>query len=251
MNNELTITEYNNVRVLTTHQIAEAYETNSDIISRNFANNKDRYKEGKHYICLKGNELKDAKASGKIYGLPQNANKFYLWTEKGCLLHAKSLNTDSAWEVYDRLVDTYFRVKESMNPFVNLSKELQAVIVVDKRITEVNEKVAKVDKDLQQFKQDLPILGVEETKITNAVKRKGVCVLGGKESNAYKDKSICKKVYSDIYAQLKRQFDVSTYKAIKRSQSDLAVEIINQYEPPIALAEKIKNCNAQMNLEVV
>ncbi|MDR1208858.1 MAG: hypothetical protein LBK41_00865 [Clostridiales bacterium] len=38
-------------------------------------------------------------------------NKLYLWTERGALLHAKSLNTDKAWEVYDRLVETYFRVR--------------------------------------------------------------------------------------------------------------------------------------------
>ena len=40
------------------------------------------------------------------------AKSLYLWTEKGALLHAKSLNTDKAWEVYDYLVDFYFRVKE-------------------------------------------------------------------------------------------------------------------------------------------
>lgn len=39
-----------------------------------------------------------------------------LWTEKGALLHAKSLNTDKAWEVYDWLVDFYFRVKERQIP---------------------------------------------------------------------------------------------------------------------------------------
>lgn len=37
----------------------------------------------------------------------------YFWTEKGALLHAKSLNTDKAWEVYDYLVDFYFRAKET------------------------------------------------------------------------------------------------------------------------------------------
>ena len=33
----------------------------------------------------------------------------YFWTEKGAFLHAKSLNTDKAWELYDKLVDCYFR----------------------------------------------------------------------------------------------------------------------------------------------
>ena len=114
--NNITETEYKNIRVLTTQQIADAYGTNTDVISRNFTNNKDRYTEGKHFICLTGNELKVAKANGKIYGLPQNANKFYLWTEKGAFLHAKSLNNDIAWDVYDGLVDNYFNKNQNEIP---------------------------------------------------------------------------------------------------------------------------------------
>ena len=103
--NELRITEYKGIRVLTTQQIAKAYETDRKVISYNFNHNKERYAEGKHYICLTDDELK---AFREIHDLPTNLNKLYLWTEKGAFLHAKSLNTDKAWDVYDRLVDTYF-----------------------------------------------------------------------------------------------------------------------------------------------
>lgn len=113
MKNEIRVTEYKDIRVLTTLQLSEAYETESDIINRNFNNNKGRYLEGKHYILLQGEELRQAKASGKFYGLQINTNKFYLWTEKGAFLHAKSLNTDKAWEVYEALIDTYFYKKET------------------------------------------------------------------------------------------------------------------------------------------
>lgn len=117
-------------------------------------------------------------------------------------------------------------------------------------IKEVDSKVDAVNEDLQNFKQDMPILGIEIDKITSAVKAKGVNVLGGKESNAYKDRSLRGKVYSDIYAELKRQFGVTTYKAIKRSQCEIAVDIIQHYELPIILKEQVVNCNAQMNMEV-
>ena len=100
--NDLKVTEYNNNRVLTTQQIAEAYGTDNKTISYNFNHNKDRYVEGKHFICLSGDELR---AFRENHDLPNNLNKLYLWTEKGALLHAKSLNTDKAWEVYDYLVD--------------------------------------------------------------------------------------------------------------------------------------------------
>lgn len=40
------------------------------------------------------------------------SRRFYLWTERGALLHAKSINTDKAWDVYEQLLDTYFRTQE-------------------------------------------------------------------------------------------------------------------------------------------
>ncbi len=117
-------------------------------------------------------------------------------------------------------------------------------------IMEVDEKVNAVSKDLQDFKMDLPILGIEIDKITEAVHKRGVNALGGKESNAYSDRSLRGKVYSDIYRELKRQFGVSTYKAIKRSQCDLAITVVDEYELPYILAEQIEDCNAQLNMEV-
>ena len=100
------IIEQNGQRVLTTAQIAEAYGTDGKTVSWNFCHNKQRYTEGKHYYVVTGNALK---AIRDFHDLPKNVNKLYLWTERGALLHAKSLNTDKAWEVYDFLVEHYFR----------------------------------------------------------------------------------------------------------------------------------------------
>lgn len=44
--------------------------------------------------------------------IPPSTRHLYLWTERGALLHAKSINTDKAWDVYEQLLDTYFRVQE-------------------------------------------------------------------------------------------------------------------------------------------
>ena len=59
--NDIQKVEYNGIIVLTTQQIAEAYGTEGKVILNNFNNNKDRYIEGKHYICLIGDELRDFK----------------------------------------------------------------------------------------------------------------------------------------------------------------------------------------------
>jgi hypothetical protein len=238
--NNLTITEYKDIRVLTTQQLAESYRTSTDTITKNFNRNKERYQEGKHYICLEGEELRSFRASGQI-DLSPYVNKLYLWTEKGAFLHAKSLNTDKAWEVYDHLVDTYFRAKKPLSAMELMELQFKA-------IKEVDSKVNAVDKDLQDFKKDMPLLAIECDRITTAVRSKGVKCLGGKDSNAYQDKSLRGRVYSDIHGQLKREFGVSSYKAIKRSQCDYAVEIINNYRLPLALEEEIESLNAQMRL---
>lgn len=104
------------IKVLTTRQLAVAYDTSKQIISYNFNYNKHRYIEGKHYIALEGEELRAFKASHEIHDNLKYAHVAYFWTEKGALLHAKSLNTDKAWEVYDYLVDFYFRAKEEPKP---------------------------------------------------------------------------------------------------------------------------------------
>ena len=237
--NDLKITEYKNIRVLTTQQIAEAYGTDSKVISNNFNRNRERYVEGKHFICLEGDELKVFKTNHH-FDESSKINKLYLWTQKGAFLHAKSLNTDKAWEVYDQLVDSYFEKKQPLK----LSTEEKIQILAQGNV-ELQEKVEAIDKDLQEFKRDLPLLGVECQKITYAKNQKVVPLLGGKDAPAYKNRSIRQKVYTDIDNQLRREFGVNTYKAIKRSQTDLAISIIKEYDLPMVLKNEIDAENAQ------
>jgi len=135
--------------------------------------------------------------------------------------------------------------------FENMSTELKAIIMHDRKIQQVEREVLRVDDDLQRFKTDMPILGIEESRITTAVKRKGVECLGGKTSNAYKHKSLRGKVYSDIYGQLKREFGITSYKAIKRNQCEYAITAISNYELPTVLREQINDLNNQVNLAVI
>lgn len=242
--NDLTVTEYKGIRVLTTQQIAEAYGGNTDTITKNFNRNKDRYTEGKHFICLRGEELKAFRANGQIDLLP-NVNTLYLWTKKGAFLHAKSLNTDTAWEVYDRLVDSYF---ENHMDFDDMSTELKAVIVVDKRVT-------KIEQRVERLEYDIPLYGSEADELCNHVKHKGIEMLGGKDSNAYKDSGVSKAVYRDIYNQIKREYGLyddkgrfKSYKALKRRYITGAHEIVEAYELPMYLEEKVNDCNAQISM---
>lgn len=115
--------EVKGIRVLTTRQIAELYGADLDTVRHNFRHNKDKYILGKHYIEVHGEELKRLKTRGEFIPSLKYAKSAYLWTEKGAFLHAKSLNTDKAWQAYDYLVDFYFRAKEK-EPETSEKKEV-------------------------------------------------------------------------------------------------------------------------------
>lgn len=137
--------EFEGTRVLTTRQIADAYETKEIQIHQNFKNNRMRFVEGKHYISLSGDELKTFKNHlEKIEVVKSRTSHLYLWTEKGALLHAKSLNTDKAWEVYDYLVDFYFRAKEEPKPV-----PVETVPVVSRQ---GDKKLPQIDNPIRVFK---------------------------------------------------------------------------------------------------
>ena len=125
---ELQIINHQGQRVLTTAQLAESYESDEKRISENFNRNQQRYIPGKHYYLLTGSDLEALKGNSAICGIAPSVNRLYLWTEKGAWLHAKSLNTDKAWEAYDKLVDEYYRIKDLVAPsFSQLSPQLQVL----------------------------------------------------------------------------------------------------------------------------
>lgn len=118
------------------------------------------------------------------------------------------------------------------------------------RVDAVDSKVDEVKAEIEALRDELPLFPSEADKISNAAKRKGVEVLGGKQSNAYKNGSLQHKVYTNIYANLKYNFGVSSYKSIKRGKRKEALRIVEEYKPPYFLAEQIEMENAQQSLNV-
>ena len=148
--NNLQVIENQNQRVLLTSQLAEVYETTDKRISENFNANKDRYIEGKHYFTLEGEEKTDFLNHTEITDGSKKAKILYLWTEKGAMLHAKSLNTDKAWEMYETLVDTYFSIQQTkpMSQLEILAMQTNVLLEMDKRVNAIEQKADKATTKL-------------------------------------------------------------------------------------------------------
>lgn len=127
----LSITSYKNIPVVTTDLLAQLYDTEVINIQVNHTRNRDRFIEGKHFFKLEGIELKQFKdrlTDSKLVG--KRAKSVILWTERGAARHAKMLETDQAWEVFEKLEDHYFNSKSDAPKENTLIEHKAAPIMV-------------------------------------------------------------------------------------------------------------------------
>ncbi|CSO08232.1 bacteriophage protein [Shigella sonnei] len=102
---------YKQIPVITTELLAHLYGTEAIRIRQNHHENKGRFIEEKHFFKLEGETLREFKhrvAFNYSVKIARNVRSLILWTERGAARHAKMLETDQAWEVFEKLEDCYF-----------------------------------------------------------------------------------------------------------------------------------------------
>ncbi len=237
------IVELKGIRVLTSKQLADEYGTTTDRIKQNFSCNRDRFVEGKHYISITGDELKLFKNQvGKNDLVASRTSHLYLWTEKGALLHAKSLNTDKAWQVYDYLVDFYFRAKEQESE-IPPKKE---VVPTQTKTEPVKNKVAisHMEEPIFVFKNLLAL--AEEQGITLKLQdlRKFDSILCGKNV-AIRKQQLFEKVVYEVAYELAHYF--IHYNQGNLIKSSLQKDYNEQAERAAAMMIKMLDIKAKQN----
>lgn len=125
--NELIPVEYRAERVLTTEQLAQAYECEPKQIKQNFNNNKAHFEEGRHYYKVEGEALNNLRVENIDLQISPKTRCLYLWTRRGASRHSKMLGTDKAWEMFDALEESYFNQRpKQLTPAEQMAQGLLA-----------------------------------------------------------------------------------------------------------------------------
>ncbi|WP_180175969.1 ORF6N domain-containing protein [Acinetobacter sp. YH12025] len=113
---QVSIVNFKSIPVVTTAMLAEFYATDTNNIKQNYTRNKSRFVEGKHFFKIIGDELKnfagDLKSLANSPTISNKTRNLILWTERGAARHAKMLDTDQAWDIFEQLEDCYFHRQE-------------------------------------------------------------------------------------------------------------------------------------------
>lgn len=102
---------YRDQPVITTRALADLYGTDQVNIRKNLSANKDRFRAGKHFFRVEGEELRAFRAcvtESNACFIPKSGGVLTLWTARGAARHAKMLDTDKAWDVFELLEENYF-----------------------------------------------------------------------------------------------------------------------------------------------
>lgn len=222
--NKLMPVEFKNQRIMTTKVLAEEFGTEDKIISNNFNRNIDRFVEGKHYYKLEGAELKEFKGYHQNDESLKYVSVLYLWTEKGAARHAKILDTDEAWEVFEELEETYFRIKENKPTCIEdiLISQLQEMKLLKGDVQAIKLESAKQKEELEGIREAIVLNPNQWRKDTSDLINKIANKLGGFEH--------IKPVREEAYKILDNTYGVSLRTRLLNKQKKMALEGVPKYK---------------------
>jgi len=160
------------------------------------------------------------------------------------LLHAKSLGTDEAWDMYDILVDTYFKVQEEKQ--FPQTPEQQIALLAQGNVN-LNKKVEQIENSVLDLTDRFGLPSNKAKVLQKKVASKVYMFTGGKYSNAHK--KLGAKVFREFYKDLNNRFDVVKYSDIPLSRYDEATEYLDMWQPSFNTTLEIRGLNSQTSFD--
>lgn len=145
----------------------------------------------------------DEKLNGVIFHAGQNREMTFL-TEDGLyevLMQSRKPIAKQFKKKVKKLIKD-LRLNR-FNPYENMSKELQAILVVDKKQQEMDHRLLNIENKMT-VNYELA------ENLRSSINYRAVELLGGKDAEAYK--KLNKKLFSAFYKDIRRTFKVNSYK---------------------------------------
>jgi anti-repressor protein len=130
--------------------------------------------------------------------------------------------TPEGMEIRQKLID--LEKNAAVNQFAGLSKELQAILMIDQRTMKQEQRISALENTMTiDYNQQRVLKRVVNTVVINA--------LGGMDSPAYKSRSVSQKLFMECNRDIQDWFNVNSRNNVPKKRFDEAVEYIKKWRP--------------------
>ena len=121
------------------------------------------------------------------------------------------------------------------------SKELQAIFMLDHRTVEHEQRITALE-------ENMVVDYSQQRTLASQVNAVVIEALGGVDSQAYRDKNVRGRTYSECNRDIQKWFRVNSRNNIPRKRFDEAVEYIQRWRPSTNMSMIIRQTNQQMKM---
>lgn len=135
-----------------------------------------------------------------------------------------------------------------IDAFNQMEKQLQQQkpLTLPEQISLIAKGYESLSADVKDIKDRMGLPGNMAHSFSKKRNAKIIVVLGGKDSNAYRDKTIRAKTYRALFSSYRETFNQDRYNDLPMKDFDKAVDFVNNWYPPFELQQEIRRANAQL-----
>lgn len=228
----------------------------------------------KELITIKNENGKDIVSAKELYlGLGLEKAHWNRWSTTN-ILHNEYFNRNEDWVGFTNMVNgnetldfaitiefakhiammaktpksheyrSYFLECENrVKQLPKLSKELQAIFALDAKQQELESSVVEVKNIVEKLKDNMTIDYSQQQELNSLAKKVVINILGGKDALAYKE--LNKKVFSQIWKDYQKTFDVNSYRNTSTKDYEKAKQYINNWKTNRELELMILGANSE------
>lgn len=149
--------------------------------------------------------------------------------------------TPEGMEIRQKLID--LEKNAAVNQFAGLSKELQAILMIDQRTMKQEQRISALENTMTiDYNQQRVLNRVVNTVVINA--------LGGMDSPAYKSRSVSQKLFMECNRDIQDWFNVNSRNNVPKKRFDEAVEYIKKWRPCANSVMLVQVTNGQTQMSM-
>ena len=213
--------------VTTSLQVAKNFEKRHDNVLRDI--------ENLHKDVLNFEEMFIESTELDSYGRDR---RIYYMNRDGFSLLAMGFTGKKALQFKLKYIDAFNQMEKQL--------QQQKPLSLLEQIQLIAKGYENLSADVEDIKNRMGLPSNMALAFSKKRNAKIINVLGGKKSNAYRNKTIRAKTYRALFSSYRETFDQDRYNDLPMKDFDKAVDFVNNWYPPFELQQQIQMANAQL-----